>query len=168
VEFVLAGLLGLVSLEEDDSAALVAGREVVAGLIELDSGYYVRLSNVFYITLVAKAPSGHQSQLAVISSMLYHERPAVQSSGSRTVLSAMLAQSRIRLCDDALCRQGLRMSVGRRAQADPPSCERTRRNQALDRLQPRSLMTLSKRILPRVLAVRRRGWCGPESRSSLL
>jgi hypothetical protein len=61
VEFVFAGLLGLISLEENDSAAFVAGREVVAGLVELDGGYYVRLSDVFHITFVAKAPSGHKS-----------------------------------------------------------------------------------------------------------
>ena len=58
VEFVLAGLLGLVSFEEDDSAAFVAGGKVISGLVELDGGYYVCLSNIFYVTLVAKASIG--------------------------------------------------------------------------------------------------------------
>ena len=57
VEFVLAGLLGLVSLEKYDSAAFVTGREVVSGLVELDGRYYVRLSDIFHITLVTETPS---------------------------------------------------------------------------------------------------------------
>lgn len=55
MEFVLASLLRLVALEEHYSAALVARGEVVAGLIELDGGYYVGFCNVFYISLIAKA-----------------------------------------------------------------------------------------------------------------
>lgn len=38
VELVLAALLVLVALKQDDAAALVAGREVVAGVVKLDAG----------------------------------------------------------------------------------------------------------------------------------
>jgi hypothetical protein len=62
VEFVLAGLLGLVSFEEHDSAAFVAGSQVISGLVELDGGYYVCLSDIFYITLVTEAPRREESQ----------------------------------------------------------------------------------------------------------
>lgn len=61
MELVFAGLLGFVALEEYDSAALVTSREVVAGLVEFDGGYYVGLSNIFYITLITEAPIGKQS-----------------------------------------------------------------------------------------------------------
>lgn len=61
MELVFAGLLGFVALEEDDSAALVTSREVVAGLVEFDGGYYVCLSNIFYITLITEAPIEKQS-----------------------------------------------------------------------------------------------------------
>ena len=66
MEFVLAGLLGLVSFEKYDSAAFVAGRKVVSGLVELDGGYYVCLSNIFYVTLVTEAPGREISQQIVI------------------------------------------------------------------------------------------------------
>lgn len=41
VELVLAALLVLVALKEDDAAALVAGREVVARVVKLDAGCLV-------------------------------------------------------------------------------------------------------------------------------
>ena len=66
MEFVLAGLLGLVSFEEHDSAAFVAGRKVVSGLVELDGGYYVCLSNIFYVTLVTEASGRETSQRSSI------------------------------------------------------------------------------------------------------
>lgn len=76
MEFVLASLLSLISLEENDSAALVAGREVVAGLVEFDSGDDIRLGNVFYVTLVTKAPREHQSQLAAMPFLQVNSRAA--------------------------------------------------------------------------------------------
>lgn len=66
MELVFAGLLRLISLEEHNSTAFVAGRQVVSGLIELDGGYYVGLGDVFNVTLVTEAS-------AIIGSVLYHE-----------------------------------------------------------------------------------------------
>ena len=62
MEFVFAGLLGLVSLEEYDSAAFVAGGKVISGLVELDGGYYVCFGDIFYVTLVTEAPRRELSQ----------------------------------------------------------------------------------------------------------
>jgi hypothetical protein len=58
VELVLARLLGLIALEEDDAAALVAGGQVVASLIELDGGDNIGFRYVLDIALVTEAPKG--------------------------------------------------------------------------------------------------------------
>jgi hypothetical protein len=55
VEFIFAGLLRLIPLEQDNSAAFVAGGKVVAGLVELDGGNDVGFCDVFYVALVTEA-----------------------------------------------------------------------------------------------------------------
>ena len=44
-----------IAFEENNAAALVTGGQVIAGMVELDGGYYVGFGNVIYLTLVAEA-----------------------------------------------------------------------------------------------------------------
>lgn len=55
MEFVFAGFLRLIALKQNNSAALVTCREVVARLIEFDGGDDISLCDVFYVALVAEA-----------------------------------------------------------------------------------------------------------------
>lgn len=83
MELVLAGLLGFVTFEEYDSATLVTSREVVAGLVELDGGYYVCLGDIFYITFVTEAPKTLRQPI-VYQAFASSKVCAAQHGGGRT------------------------------------------------------------------------------------
>ena len=55
MELVFAGLFRLIPLEENDSAALIASSEIIAGVVELYGRDYVRLCNVFNVSFVTEA-----------------------------------------------------------------------------------------------------------------
>ncbi len=55
MKFVLAGLFRFVPLKQYNSSTFVASREVVASLIELDSGDDIGLCDVFYVAFVTEA-----------------------------------------------------------------------------------------------------------------